>query len=402
MTDTTNPAANAAIILRNALYEIIAVAEQCDSWQSFPQAPIDAAKKAIADAENAGVVLPFAPVEVQPVASKDRLSISVDECIDAAQMFPSRDQFDTDEDYQAAVATIAAAASANATSFQDWYTGISIEGDMKHNMRRAWDAALSKQPAAAPDGAPTDLSKRLRAKATAPFGPEDFVLLTQAADEIERYHSGMLAWKKTAEKKDSDWNAERMARITDRCANRFAAPSIPAAVGVADGWQIVAWANWKDDSDSYVPYRTKNQATACVKQSSISATQDGPYSVVPLYARIAAAAPSAPAEAPDAHQCETVTGGNLCIYCAAPTEAPSVREQEVFDVLYAMRLAPRHQLQEAAKRVCALQGKPEAPKGGACTGNRNWACTCARKATLCDGIGSTAALKLGKHEEESK
>lgn len=38
-------------------------------------------------------------------------------------------------------------------TFQDWYTSITIEGDMKHNMERAWSAALSSlQPAQEPIG----------------------------------------------------------------------------------------------------------------------------------------------------------------------------------------------------------------------------------------------------------
>lgn len=89
---------------------------------------------------------------------------------------------------------------------------------------RGIDCAVNAIQELAAPVAPTDLSKRLRAKAVTPFGPEDFVLLTQAADEIERYYGGMMAWKKTAEKKDKDWNDERMARINDRCAERAAAP----------------------------------------------------------------------------------------------------------------------------------------------------------------------------------
>ncbi len=48
----------------------------------------------------------------------------------------------------------------------------------------------------------TDLSRKLRAIATMPFSPADFVLFTQAADEIERYYGGMLNWKATADDKD--------------------------------------------------------------------------------------------------------------------------------------------------------------------------------------------------------
>jgi hypothetical protein len=46
----------------------------------------------------------------------------------------------------------------------------------------------------------------------------------------------------------------------------------------------VAWANWKVGTRSYVPYRTREQAEACVRASEIAATQLGPYRVVPLYA----------------------------------------------------------------------------------------------------------------------
>jgi hypothetical protein len=46
----------------------------------------------------------------------------------------------------------------------------------------------------------------------------------------------------------------------------------------------VAWANWKVGSKSYIPYRTVDEARRCVNASEISATQNGPYQVVPLYA----------------------------------------------------------------------------------------------------------------------
>jgi hypothetical protein len=92
----------------------------------------------------------------------------------------------------------------------------------------------SAAPIAAAPAAPTDLSKRLRAKATQPFGPEDFALLTAAAEEIERYYGGMMAWKKTAQKKDADWNAERMARIDERCTARAMAPAAPEQDEVRD------------------------------------------------------------------------------------------------------------------------------------------------------------------------
>ena len=66
---------------------------------------------------------------------------------------------------------------------------------------------------------PTDLSKRLREYAATgkAHSPK---LLAQAADEIERYYGGMLAWKKSAETKDRDLSKERLARQNERIAAR--------------------------------------------------------------------------------------------------------------------------------------------------------------------------------------
>lgn len=66
--------------------------------------------------------------------------------------------------------------------------------------------------------APTDISKRLREYASNPgYSHNDYAdTMRAAAEEIERYYGGMLAWKQTAEKKDRDWNAERMGRVNDR------------------------------------------------------------------------------------------------------------------------------------------------------------------------------------------
>jgi hypothetical protein len=83
----------------------------------------------------------------------------------------------------------------------------------------------AKQGAQTETSKPTDLSHRLRE--TADQQPGWKSLLMAAAEEIERYYGGMLAWKQTAEKKDRDWAAERTARIDDRCAARAAAQVPP-------------------------------------------------------------------------------------------------------------------------------------------------------------------------------
>jgi len=71
---------------------------------------------------------------------------------------------------------------------------------------------LASSPAAAVSQAPTDLSKRLRDIAQEFGGGGSTTLCTDqvmdAADEIERYYGGMMAWKQTAEKKDRDWQNE--------------------------------------------------------------------------------------------------------------------------------------------------------------------------------------------------
>ncbi len=38
--------------LRKALEELISVAERCDSWESFPSAPLDEAYAALSKTEN--------------------------------------------------------------------------------------------------------------------------------------------------------------------------------------------------------------------------------------------------------------------------------------------------------------------------------------------------------------
>jgi hypothetical protein len=91
--------------------------------------------------------------------------------------------------------------------------------------------ALAAPSAAAP-AAPTDISQRLREYSGNPgYSHNDYAdTMLAAAEEIERYYGGMMAWKRTAEKKDRDWNAERMARVDERCAARAMAPAAPEQV----------------------------------------------------------------------------------------------------------------------------------------------------------------------------
>lgn len=91
--------------------------------------------------------------------------------------------------------------------------------------------ASADNPSTAGAAKPTDLSHRLRE--TADQQPGWKSLLNAAAEEIERYYGGMMAWKQTAEKKDRDWQAERMGRVDDRIAARLAAPVAQSTAGAA-------------------------------------------------------------------------------------------------------------------------------------------------------------------------
>lgn len=92
-------------------------------------------------------------------------------------------------------------------------------------------AGVTAEPASHTQTAETEISDRLRHIVTnrgeGPIAVTSKLLL-QAADECDRFYNGMLAWKKTAEKKDRDWQNERMGRVDDRVASRLAA-HVPAA-----------------------------------------------------------------------------------------------------------------------------------------------------------------------------
>lgn len=104
--------------------------------------------------------------------------------------------------------------------------------DVKHEFER-WASERGESAVYIGDGlyrsrTVTDLSNRLRE--TADQQPGWKPLLTAAADEIERYYGGMMAWKQTAEKKDRDWQAERMERVNERCAERAQQAAAPGAL----------------------------------------------------------------------------------------------------------------------------------------------------------------------------
>lgn len=60
----------------------------------------------------------------------------------------TRGQIGTQDFWELAQAAALRESAPAPHTFEDWYTSISIEGDMQHNMRRAWDASLSRSNAA--------------------------------------------------------------------------------------------------------------------------------------------------------------------------------------------------------------------------------------------------------------
>lgn len=114
---------------------------------------------------------------------------------------------------------------------------------------------VNVQPVASlQEQAQTDLSKRLRETAKTPAAKMHLYsqIMCQAADEIDRYYNGMLAWKKTAEKKDADYREEVTRAVDARCAARAAqsqaviAPVTPRHVEEIK--DILLWPVTEDDA----------------------------------------------------------------------------------------------------------------------------------------------------------
>lgn len=89
-------------------------------------------------------------------------------------------------------------------------------GERDYMRQVASDAIAAPLPEQAGPSAKTDLSKRLRSFASdrdanaTPFIKHQ---LSLAADEIERYYGGMLAWKRTAEAKDRESTAPAIPTV---------------------------------------------------------------------------------------------------------------------------------------------------------------------------------------------
>jgi hypothetical protein len=94
------------------------------------------------------------------------------------------------------------------------------------------DAYLARQAQAET----TDIARRLRQKATQPFGPEDFSLLTLAADECDRFYNGMMNWKANAQAKDRNIIElrEKLAKVAPAGAQN----ALPDLVNRFLGWPM--------------------------------------------------------------------------------------------------------------------------------------------------------------------
>lgn len=108
---------------------------------------------------------------------------------------------------------------------------------MMVRIRSMLDFAPLVVPLPVDQGATTDLSKRLRDYANSGWKYTNNIVaradLLAACDEIDRYYGGMMAWKKTAEKKDRDLSEERINAVNERCATRSSAP-LPLPAGPSE------------------------------------------------------------------------------------------------------------------------------------------------------------------------
>lgn len=118
----------------------------------------------------------------------------------------------------------------------------------------------------------TDLSQRLRHWDKTEIATIAASDLHAAADEIDRYYNGMLAWKQTAETKDRKLSEEMTDRINERVAKRIA--EINADVVAHPVGAVVAWMT--EDGERVVSAGTMARA-----ESDGGATLSGlrPYSV---------------------------------------------------------------------------------------------------------------------------
>lgn len=92
------------------------------------------------------------------------------------------------------------------------------EGTLIYTSPLATRTAGSATPVAQ-EPLPTEISERLRERATGGYTAvrtEDGALMLKAADEIERYYGGMVAWKRTAEKKDRSAQATQAERSENK------------------------------------------------------------------------------------------------------------------------------------------------------------------------------------------
>ncbi len=94
--------------------------------------------------------------------------------------------------------------------------------------------------------APTDISTRLREYAGNPgYSHGDYAdTMRIAADECERFHGGMVAWKQTAQNKDRKLGEEMTARINDRIAARVG--SLEGAIHYPACWDTAAYPTLAD------------------------------------------------------------------------------------------------------------------------------------------------------------
>ncbi len=110
-----------------------------------------------------------------------------------------------------------------------------------------WQACLTSTPYRA-----TDLAKNLRQMVkTEPMQSLHAKAMTDAADEIERYFCGMMAWKQTAETKDRKLSEELTKRVDERVAKRLSEQA-----------QQPASKDWKEDFE-HENGMYQNKCTLC-------------------------------------------------------------------------------------------------------------------------------------------
>ena len=104
------------------------------------------------------------------------------------------------------------------------------------------------------------------------------------ADKADLFEGADMWFFNDANGEEVFYGCAMSIAVRDLILEAVNSPALLSKLRAPVAGEAVAWANWKVGTESYVPFRTQEEAQASVDRSAIAATQEGPYEVVALYA----------------------------------------------------------------------------------------------------------------------